>query len=122
MALSNRDQAILVFIAFLLVPVIAYLPISVYGSNPVIAVLMFVLPGLLLVIKELAGSSQPGILDPKSQAILMFIAVTLLSLGTLLGVLYPVSQPVAFIVGLLGAVVAGIKEYLGSLPPSSKPT
>src|SRR2546426_11262116 len=120
--LSNRIQAVLVALAFILVALQGYLLQSPFvASNPYLTFILLLLPAVIFAVKELAGSSQPGILSPNVQAILMFIAFFLSSFS--IAVTLSTKDPLyLFIGGLIAAVVAGLKEYLGSLPPTPVPT
>lgn len=78
--------------------------------------LLLLIPVALYAIKEFSGSTpEAGVLTDKQQGALMTIAVLLTSAGASLSA--QTSEPLyLFVLGLVAAAVAGLKEFLGAVP------
>ncbi len=113
--LGNEAQAILIVLGFVLLAVQGYLQQSpLIASHPYLAILLALLPGLILLTKQLAGSlPQAGVLTPSQEYGLIFLAVILTAVGGTISQM-TLNPSYLLVGGLLGAVAAGIKEFLGA--------
>src|SRR6267378_4610473 len=116
MGLTNTQQAILVALAFITVSIQGYLQNTPFvKSHETLQIFVLLIPAILFALKEAAGSApQVGLLTDHQQAVLMTLAGILFALGAELSV-QTTDPNYLFALGLLAAIVAGLKEFLGAV-------
>ncbi len=113
--LSNDIHGLLYAAAFVLVAVQGYLQTSpLVAGHPYLALLVMALPAIIALIKTVSGTTKPGTLTQKQADLLIYAALALTAVGFSLS--NATSDPNYLLVfGLIGAVAAGLKGFLGSM-------